>query len=195
MVLSADDAAGTTGTAPNGASALPQPAKITAKTAIEAADESIRIHLLDPLRAPSRRSNRFPEVLRFVEYFVSSKLVDIHRIPRLSVVHDNDLAYPNRAAAHYPPYFRYGRMIWVCGSLSDQVRAAAYSFARLREVTNDVFLVEVARNGFLPALLDHRDPNSGFVHKAHLNGAFYHELGYAVQNVSVAKRRRGTERI
>src|ERR1700683_2724595 len=67
--------------------------------------ELIRLYSLHPLRAPRRRSKRFSEVLRFAEYFVSSKLVDVHRIPRLSVVRDDDLAYPNRATPHYPQHF------------------------------------------------------------------------------------------
>jgi len=36
------------------------------------------------------------------------------------------------------------RMIWICGALSDEVRTPTYSFARLREIQNDVFFVEVA---------------------------------------------------
>jgi len=109
-------------------------------------------HVLDPWRTPRRRSKRPREVLRFVEYFIALKLVDIHCIPRLSVIRDNDFAYPNPAAARYSPHFRHFRIIRLRGALSNQVRAASYPFARLRKVADDVLRVNVARSRCRPML-------------------------------------------
>ena len=105
--------------------------------------DTVRLHSFDPLRSPRRRRKRLTEVLRFVEYFVASKLVDVYGIPRLSVVGNYDLAYPKVAAPTYSQHFRYAWMIRIGGALSNEVRAAAYPFARLRDVTNDVLIVHV----------------------------------------------------
>jgi hypothetical protein len=78
-----------------------------------------------------------------VENLVASKLVDVYGIPWLSVIGDYDLAYPKVATAAYSQYFGYAGMIRIGGALSNEIRAAAYTFARLREVTSDVLIVQV----------------------------------------------------